>query len=158
MLKYWRKAARVLVPALLLPLCSCGDDKTIVLPGLDDEEPVAIPVGPTVPQPQGDGYEVEPGRITFNHTVGRSPCPQRIGTIRFHNTSNGTLKFKLKGGTGLITVLPSEGEAEPGEFVALQVFFNCTRRTPFSARLIFEMKIDDIDSQDAQVIVVGNIQ
>jgi hypothetical protein len=149
----------VLVPALLLPLCSCGDTKRTVQNGGSGEQPGSSPTIPDEPDPDPIGYVLEQEIFRFEHVVGESPCAQSIGTIRIRNTSNGTIKITLQGDTGPVVVKPHSLEVEPGTEGSFQIRFDCSQQTPFTQLLNFKLEFVDTPTlqSSVQVTVIGNV-
>jgi hypothetical protein len=86
-----------------------------------------------VPPPPPLDIAVTPPQVPFNHTVGTTSCPQKIGSL--HITSNQQVSVSVVPANSAITVasptltVPAAGAAD------VDVFFNCTVTASFTTTI-----------------------
>jgi len=79
---------------------------------------------------------VAPETISFTNTVGVTPCPQIIGTLRVANQSAGAVTLALSVSGAAITLDASSAILQPSNTLDFNASFNCSLQTSFSATII----------------------
>jgi hypothetical protein len=128
----------VLAVLSALSLGACGDDKTTIIQGGSGE--------------LGD-VQASPGVLSFEHVIGRSPCPQLVGDFLVTNTttSQKTVTFRVSAGAPLL--VPTGTALAGGGAQNVPVIFNCTRTTSFEA--IVSVEVDGV--QQRTVTIRGTV-
>jgi hypothetical protein len=144
----------VLAGALCVGGCGPGDSPSIDPPKL------------TTPAP-GDvenGAQIVVSKVTFDHEVGKTQCPQMIGTITLRNVSNDKpLKWTITKGDPLATpatgVSATSGTLAKGQEVVVNVVFNCSQTFDVSEQWIVNIS-DDAGNRvtDTAVNIKGKVK
>lgn len=103
-----------------------------------------------------DPYEVPPPEVAgeknktiiavtqtnFAHDVGKTACPQKIGTVTIKNNRDTPVRWSAKRGqpAGTATSFDkTEGKLASGESVTIEVIFTCSQTTNVSEQWIVEV-------------------
>ena len=99
-------------------------------------------------------FSVSVTELSFIHTIGSSPCPQAIGTIRVRTESAQAQTFTVVGHTALSVDAGSASfSLAPGAFRDVALSFNCTTQTSFNATVTISN-----GAESRQVAVSGVIR
>ena len=81
-------------------------------------------------------FTISPSTITATHTVGSSPCPQLLGTIKVKNTGSNSISVILPAVTDLTLSTPGFVLAA-GEEKDVTVNFTCDHVPPLTKTITF---------------------
>jgi hypothetical protein len=114
------RRAVVLMLGLLsvLPFAACGDDKVTLIQGGSGE--------------LGE-IQASPGELSFEHIIGRSPCPQLAGEFLVRNTATSQKTVAIRASAGSPLLVPPSAAIPGGGAQNVPVIFDCTQRSPFEA-------------------------
>jgi len=98
-------------------------------------EPTPTPI-PT-PTPEPASLSVSPTALTFDHTIGTSPCPTFIGTVNISNLGGGTIEWDIPSTVSqAISIQPLSGTAPS----SIEVRFTCKGSYPATVSESFKIR------------------
>lgn len=125
----WFLAVVLALGAVCTAGCSGGDDLTVAPPalaGAGEKNKTTITVTQT----------------NFSHSVGKTECPQKIGTMTIKNNRDTPIRWSAERGqpAGTSTSFSqTSGKLAAGESVTVDVIFTCSQTTNVSEQWIVKV-------------------
>jgi hypothetical protein len=82
--------------------------------------------------------------LPAEHTVGKSPCPQPLGTIQMSNLSGRLVSVTARSESPAIVVSPGGATVGPGAGQDFTVTFTCGTTPPVTTRIVFTVVVDGV--------------
>ncbi len=94
---------------------------------------------------------------TFNHHVGNTDCPQKIGTMKIVNRTGGPVSFRQVEPLASVRLEPAGGEISTGT-TTVTLTFTCSPAASFDGELVLEFA-DDTNAilGQATIFVEGRV-
>ena len=86
-----------------------------------------------------DGLTVKNVVFEFSHTVGKSDCPQSLGTMKIVNKTGGPVSFSQVSSSSSVSFDPAGGEVPTGT-TNVKVAFTCSPAASFMADIELEFR------------------
>lgn len=109
-------------------ISGCGSDPTSVAPPLANGSK--------------NGTTITVSQTNFSHSVGKTECPQKIGTVTIKNDRTTPIRWSIDRGDPVGTATSfkeTSGKLAAGESVTVDVIFTCSQTTNVSEQWIVKV-------------------
>jgi hypothetical protein len=104
-------------------------------------------------------------QTNFSHSVGKTTCPQKIGTVTIKNDRAEPVRWSARRGQGsgqATTLSQTSGKLASGESVTFDVVFNCSQTTDVSEQWLVEVNDNTVTNgpvlNDLAVNITGSVK
>ena len=80
-------------------------------------------------------FKIDVDSFRHRHVIGESPCPDLVGEVTIANPAAAQVVVEIASSHPGLAVSRDSASIRPGESVTLRLFFNCSVRESFTARV-----------------------
>jgi hypothetical protein len=98
-------------------------------------------------------FRIDVDSFRHRHVIGQSPCPDPVGDVTISNPTGAQVAVEIASSHPGLTISRQNASLRPGESATLRLFFNCSVRENFTARVTLTSTGADGETHEETVTV-----